>query len=83
MSNPLKNITGATDMGSVIIVDTGWTANVDAGDKTAVIGSSASIATIATALNLAVAGAGTLLLNVAEKCKALEDVLVNAKLPNN
>lgn len=62
--------------------DTGWTANADAGDKTQSIGSSASIATIATALNIVSSGAGTLLQAVAQKCKALETASVAAKLAN-
>lgn len=62
--------------------DTGWTANADGGDKTKSIGTSASLATIATALNLVSAGAGTALQAVAEKCKALETALVAALIPN-
>lgn len=67
---------------NIIVADTGWTANADAGDKTKVIPVASSIVTIAAALDLAVAGAGTLLLAVAEKCKSLETALVAVKRPN-
>lgn len=66
----------------LIALDSGWTANSDAGDKTKVIGSSASLATIATALNLVTSGAGTQLQNIAEKVKALETALAARLLPN-
>lgn len=72
--------TGPT--GSGFVADTGWTANADAGDKTKVIPIASSIVTIAAALDLAVAGAGALLLATAEKCKSLETVLVAGKKPN-
>lgn len=72
--------TGATGAG--FTADTGWTANADVGDKTKVIPTASSIVTIAAALNLAVTGAGTLLLATAEKCKALETALVAGKRPN-
>lgn len=65
------------------LLDTGWTANADAGSKTAVVGSSASNATIATALDIVSSGAGTLLKNVAEKLKAIEAILASGKIPNN
>lgn len=54
----------------------------DAGDKTKVIPIASSIVTIAAALDIAVAGAGALLLATAEKCKSLETVLVAGKKPN-
>lgn len=63
-------------------VDTGWTANADAGDKTQAIASTASISTIATALNTLSAGSGTLIAAMAAKIKALETVLVALKTPN-
>lgn len=72
--------TGATGAG--FTADTGWTANADAGDKTKVIPIASSIVTIAAALDLVVAGAGTLLLATAEKYKSLETVLVAGKRPN-
>lgn len=69
----------------LMTVDTGWTANADAGSKSSVIPSSATVATVQTALNLAVAGAGDLLAATAQKCKALESALAAATplLPNN
>lgn len=65
-----------------IAADTGWTANADAGDKTKVIANASNIVTIAAALDIAVSGAGTLLLNTAEKVKSLETALAAAKRPN-
>lgn len=65
-----------------VSADTGWTANADAGDKTAVIGSAATLAAIATALDLETAGAGTQLAAIAAKVKALEDALANQLRPN-
>lgn len=65
-----------------VTADTGWTANADAGDKTVVIGSTATLDTIATALNIVTAGAGTQLENIAQKVKALEATLVTFKVPN-
>lgn len=67
---------------AAISADTGWTANADAGDKTAVIGSTATLDAIATALNLVTAGAGTQLENIAQKVKALESALAIALRPN-
>lgn len=65
-----------------LLNDSGWTANADAGDKTVVIGSTASLTTIATALNLVSAGAGTALLNIAQKVKAIESALSSGLFPN-
>lgn len=62
--------------------DTGWTANADAGDKTKVIGTNASLAGMEAALNVVLAGFGTSFVAVAEKVKALEDALVNSLAPN-
>lgn len=73
-------LSGAT--AKILVEDTGWTANADAGDKTASIASSASLATLATAMNLAVAGSGTALVAIANKVKALETALVANLLPN-
>lgn len=69
-------------MGTQVVADTGWTANADGGDKTKVIPSSATLATLQTAMNLAVSGSGDALVAIAAKCKALETALVAAKLPN-
>jgi hypothetical protein len=70
-------------LGQALADDTGWTANADNGDKTAVIPSDASIATIATALDPTnVTGIGALLTQLADKLKALEYALSINKLPN-
>lgn len=66
----------------LIVADTGWTANADSGSKTVAIGSTATLDTIATALNLVTAGAGTQLENIAQKVKAIEAALVNSLRPN-
>lgn len=88
----VKVFTNGTDLGpfqcgvitatNIPTVDTGWTANADAGDKTKVVPASASLATIATALNVVAAGSGTALQATAEKIKAIEAALVALKLPN-
>jgi hypothetical protein len=65
-----------------VSLGTGWTANADAGDKTAVIGSTATLDGIATALNIVTAGAGTQLENIAQKVKAIEASLALLILPN-
>lgn len=65
-----------------LTADTGWTANADAGTKTAVIPSTATIAGLVTALNLVSPQLGTILAATAEKVKALEDALVNSLVPN-
>ncbi len=62
--------------------DTGWTANADAGDRTDVIPSSATLAGYAAALDLVASGLGAAFVNTAEKVKAIEAVLVAGKLPN-
>lgn len=67
---------------NIPVVDTGWTANADAGSKTASIPSSATLATIQTGLNLAVAGSGDALAATAAKVKAIETTLVALLLPN-
>lgn len=78
--------TGAGNTGwaapQLLVDDTGWTANADAGDKTAVIPANATLNTIATALNALVSGAGDALANTAKKCKALETALAANLLPN-
>lgn len=77
------NITAPSFTGTgTIHADTGWVANADAGDKTKVIPASAGNATVATALNIVTAGAGTLLLNTAEKVKAIESALASFLAPN-
>lgn len=67
---------------SSLVTDTGWTANADSGDKTAVIPSTADLGTIASALDLLVAGAGAALLATAQKCKAQETGFANNLRPN-
>lgn len=67
---------------NIPVVDTGWTANADNGDKTAVIPTNANVATIGLALDILSSGAGSLLVAVADKLKALEGALVAIKLPN-
>lgn len=67
---------------NIPVVDTGWTANADGGSKSAVVPSSATLATIQTGLNLAVAGAGDALAATAAKVKAIEAALVALLLPN-
>lgn len=68
--------------GGVPAVDTGWTANADAGDKTAVIPNSTDLDTLVTLLNQAAADSGTAFKIVAEKVKAIETSLVGLLLPN-
>lgn len=67
---------------AVLAEDTGWTANADAGDKTAVIPASATLTAMQAALNLVVAGFGDAFVASAQKTKALETALANALRPN-
>lgn len=67
---------------NIPVVDTGWTANADGGSKSAVIPSSATLATLQTAMNLAVAGSGDALAAGLAKIKAIEAALVALLLPN-
>lgn len=60
----------------------GWVANADAGDKTAVIPSSATIASYASALDVVAAGLGSAFVNLAEKTKAMEADVAIKLLPN-
>lgn len=87
-TQPVNTITG---LGTQLSVDTGWTANNTAGDKTAALSSYTNglNSTIITALNLAAANSGTVLgaaldvlVIVVKKLAALETVLVASKLPN-
>jgi hypothetical protein len=71
-----------TNMVPTTIIDAGWTANADAGDKTAVIPSQATVAGMVTALNTVSAGLGTLIQEMASKIKALEAALATLLLPN-
>lgn len=66
----------------LITADSGWIGNADTGSKSSVIPSSATLATIQTGLNLAVAGAGDALAATAAKVKAMETALVSFKVPN-
>lgn len=65
-----------------VSADSGWTGNADSGTKSIAVPSTASLTTLATAMNLAVAGSGTAFLATAEKLKAIETVLVSFKVPN-
>lgn len=60
--------------------DTGWTANADAGSKTASI--PANSGTIQAALNVVSAGAGDAFVAVQSKVKAIETALSTFLLPN-
>lgn len=60
----------------------GWTANTDAGSKTAAVPSTASLTTIATAMDLAISGSGAALLATAEKLKAIQTALAAQTRPN-
>lgn len=75
-------ITSFVPFSGLMVDDTGWTANADTGDKTQSIPSSATLATVQAALNLAVPGAGDALFALAQKCKALETALAANLLPN-
>lgn len=74
--------TAITGVPGSLTIDTGWTANADSGDKTKSVPTSATLSTVATALNLVVANAGTALQATAEKVKALEAALVALLAPN-
>ncbi len=65
-----------------VTVDSGWTANADGGSKTVSIGATATLSTIATALDLVTSGAGTQLKNIGEKVKAIEIALASRLTPN-
>jgi|GEM_PF-5577226 len=62
--------------------DTGWTANADSGDKTAIIPSAGTLMGFQGALNALVGGAGDAIVATAQKCKALETALNSNLLPN-
>lgn len=79
---PTGSGAGLTGIVGVMTDDTGWTANADAGDKTQVIPSSATISSVQAALNIAVAGAGDALFATAQKVKALELALNINLLPS-
>lgn len=72
----------STLLSNLITVDTGWTANADAGSKTDVIPSSATIAGFVTALDVVASGLGAAFAATAEKCKALEAALAASLRPN-
>jgi hypothetical protein len=55
-----------------LAIDTGWTANADAGDKTKVIPATATLATFQVNLNTTLAGMGDAFFAMAQKIKALE-----------
>lgn len=66
----------------LLTADTGWTANSDAGSKTAIIPASATLSAMQAALNLVVAGFGDAFVATAAKAKALEDAAAAFKVPN-
>lgn len=65
-----------------IDADTGWVANADNGDKTAVIPANATLTAMQAALNLVVSGFGDSFVAIAAKVKALQEVLEEGKKPN-
>lgn len=83
-----NNFTGGLKIGGVTLaavsVDTGWTANSDAGDKTKVIPATATLATFQTNLNATLTGMGDAFFAMAQKIKALEAAAAAASplLPN-
>lgn len=90
-SGAYSDLSGLPTLGTQMTVDSGWTANSTAGDKTAIIAAfTASISgTMITALNTLSAGLGTALAAdeatvalLVKKVAALETVLVAGKLPN-
>lgn len=81
-SSFVTSVNGSNGAITVVPPDTGWTANADTGDKTAVIPNNATIAAMQAALNLVVAGFGDAFVAVSDKVKAMEDVLASNKRPN-
>lgn len=73
---------GLTSVPGAMTIDPGWTGNADAGTKTAIIASTASIFGFGAALDLLAPGAGAALVATAEKCKALESALALLLVPN-
>lgn len=78
-------------LGTQLSIDTGWTANGTAGDKTAALSaySNGINGTIVTALNLAAANSGTVISALADvvvilvkQVAALRTILISGKLPN-
>lgn len=95
MATPVQNhgATGVVEMlgTSQMSLDSGWTANDGAGDKTIALTDYANglNGTMVTALNLTSSGTGTALsagfdalVNLNKKVQALETALAAAKLPN-
>lgn len=91
-----SSLTGITSgqvsgLGTLMSLDTGYTANSTAGDKTIAVGAytAAITGTMVSALNVVSTGLGTALQNlelqliaVTKKFAAVETSLVAAKLPN-
>jgi hypothetical protein len=65
-----------------VTLGSGYTANADSGVKSAAIPASATLAAIASALDIVTSGAGTALQAVSNKVKALEADLATRTLPN-
>lgn len=87
----LNYVNNKPTLGQQVTVDSGWTANSTAGDKTAILSSYSNglSGTMVTALNLVSANTGTALsaaMNIVvllvKKVAALETALAANKLPN-
>jgi len=65
-----------------VSMDTGWTNNADAGDKTASIPAQGDIAAMNYDLNNVNGNLGALIIALCSKVKALEAALAAQKLPN-
>lgn len=90
-SGAYSDLSGLPTLGTQVSVDTEWTANNTAGDKTAALSSYANgvNGTMVSALNVVSSGTGTalsagmdVLVIVVKKLAAIETALVAAKLPN-
>lgn len=90
-SGAYSDLSGAPSLGTQMSVDTGWSANSTAGDKTAVLTAFTNTISgpMVTALNLTSAGLGTaisgmadMLVLVVKKLAAHETALVAFKLPS-
>lgn len=90
-SGSYNDLSSKPSIGSVISVDTGWTANNTTGDKTAALSSYSNglNGTMVTALNVVSGGTGTalsaamdIIVLLVKKVAATETALVALKLPN-
>ena len=71
-----------SDLGTAVSMDTGWTNNADAGDKTASIPAQGDIAAMNYDLNNVNGSLGAVIIALCSKVKALEAVLAAQKLPH-